>query len=101
MFTPVLFYLGVKKSAYPSFLLCYNHIASMFDVILTKISLAMKIFKSHHKSLNHALLCFVCSTVINVFKNTTLPIQRVTITQNAFLSFKCAIVLLTLGAAVT
>ena len=59
----------------------------------------MKIFKSHHKSLNHALLCFFCSTVINVFKNTTLPIQRVTITQNAFLSFKCAIVLLTLGAA--
>ena len=46
MFTPVLFYLGFKKSGYPSFLLCYNHIVSMFDVILTKISLAMKIFES-------------------------------------------------------
>ena len=44
--------------------------------------LAMKIFKSHHNSLKHALL-----------------LQRVTVTQNVFLSIKCTIVLLTLGAA--
>ena len=75
MFTPVLFYLGVKKSAYPSFLLCYNHMASMLNVILTKISLAMKLFESHHNSLKHALLCFISSTVTNNFF-LTLPLYQ-------------------------
>ena len=61
----------------------------------------MKIFKSHHNSLKHALLCFMSSTVTmyNFFNYATLPIQRVTIIQNALLSIKCTIVLLTLGAA--
>ena len=59
----------------------------------------MKIFKSHHNSLKHALLCFISSTVIIFFNNVTLPLQGVTITQNAFLSTKFTIVLLTLGAA--
>ena len=59
----------------------------------------MKIFKSHHNSSKLALLCFISSTVIILFNNATLPIQRVTIIQNPFLSTKCAIVLLTLGAA--
>ena len=64
----------------------------------------MKIFKSHHNSLKHALLCFISSTVTmyNFFLTNyaTLPIQWVTaLIQNEFLSIKCAIVLLTLGAA--
>ena len=60
----------------------------------------MKIFKSHHNSLKHALFCSYFQHSYIFFNNATLPIQRVTIIQNAFLSIiKCAILLLTLGAA--
>ena len=76
-----------------------NHYCKQCNVILTNISLAMKLFKSHHNSLKHALPRFISSTVKIFFNSVTLPLQKVTITQNAFLSIKCTVVLLTLAAA--